>query len=243
MHDHLVEFYETESLLVESVRNFFRPALLAGDPVILVATPGHRSAFVAALEASGVDVQEARRNGRFVDLDAEETLGKFMVDGAPDPDLFDRVVGGLVRSSGRLNPRMRIYGEMVALLWDEDNRDAAIALENLWNDLSERERYTLLCAYPLSSMEWGPDNAPFREICSTHSSVRVRFCAPQAERMAVAESAKLPEDEFSQVKGLGFELSALKEVIRNANQMGRLAEDLKFVSKSGSSGLDYNLTG
>lgn len=239
MHDHLVEFYETESLLVESVRNFFRPALLAGDPVILVATPAHRAAFVAALEASGLGVQEARQSGRFVDLDAAETLDKFMVDGTPDPDLFDRVVGGLVRSTGSRNPRMRIYGEMVALLWDESNRQAAIALENLWNDLSERERYTLLCAYPLSSMEWGPNNAPFREICSTHSSVRVRFCAPQAER-TVAEKTNLPEDE--QVKGFGFELTALKEVIRNANQMGRLAENKKFVSKSGPSGLDYNLT-
>jgi hypothetical protein len=242
MHDHLVEFYETEPLLVESVLNFFRPALLAGDPVILVATPGHRAAFEAALEAAGVGVQEARNSGRFVDLDAAETLGKFMVDGSPDPDLFDRVVGGLVRSTGRRNPRMRIYGEMVALLWDEDNREAAIALENLWNDLSERERYTLFCAYPLSSMEWGPNNTPFREICSTHSSVRVRFCAPQAKR-TVAKTADPPDDELSQVKGLGVELSALKEVIRNANQMGRLAEDLKFVSKSGTSGLDYNLTG
>lgn len=212
MHDHLVEFYETESLLVESVRNFFRPALLAGDPVILVATPAHRAAFVAALEASGVGVQEARHSGRFVDLDAAETLGKFMVDGSPDPDLFDRVVGGLVRSTRRRNPRMRIYGEMVALLWDDSNREAAIALENLWNDLSERERYTLLCAYPLSSMEWGPNNAPFREICSTHSSVRVRFCGPQAER-TVPDAPRRPEgDEYSQVKGLGFELTALKRL-------------------------------
>lgn len=243
MHDHLVEFYETESLLVESVRNFFRPALLAGDPVILVATPAHRAAFIKTLEDYGVDVQESRQSGRFVDRDAAEVLGMFMVDGSPDPDLFDRVVGGLVRSTGRRNPRMRIYGEMVALLWDEGNREAAITLENLWNDLSERERYVLLCAYPLSSIEWGPNNAPFREICSTHSSVRVRFCAPQADERIVPETARQPEDEYAQVKGFGSELTALKEVIRNANQMGRLAEDKKFVSKAGPSGLDYNLTG
>ena len=105
MHDHLVEFYETESLLVESVRNFFRPALLAGDPVILVATPAHRAAFVAALEACGLGVQKARHSGLFVDLDAAETLGKFMVKGIPDPGLFDRVVGGLVRSTGHRNPK------------------------------------------------------------------------------------------------------------------------------------------
>lgn len=243
MHDHLVEFYETESLLVESVLNFFLPALLAGDPVILVATPAHRAAFAAVLETSGVGVHKARRSGRFVDLDAAETLGKFMVGGSPDPHLFDQVIGGLVRTTGRRNPRMRIYGEMVALLWDEGNREAAIALENLWNDLSERERYTLLCAYPLSSMEWGADNTPFREICSTHSSARIRFCAPQVQR-TVPETAMQPRgDEYAQVKGLGSELTALKEVIRNANQMGRLAEDKKFVSQTVPSGLDYNLKG
>ncbi len=241
MHDHLVEFYETESLLVESVRNFFRPALLAGDPVILVATPAHRAAFITALEALGVDVQESRHSRRFVELDAADTLSRFMVNGMPDAGLFDQVVGGLVRTTADRNPRMRIYGEMVALLWDEGNREAAIALENLWNDLSERERYTLLCAYPLSSMEWGPNNTPFREICSTHSAVRVRFCAPQPER-SVPDASSQPEDQYAQVKGLGSELTALKEVIRNANQMGRLAEDKKFVSKSGLSGLDYNLT-
>lgn len=242
MHDHLVEFYETESLLVESVRNFLGPALLAGDPVVFVATPDHRAAFLAALEADGVDVQESRRSGRLVDLDAAETLGRFLVNGSPDPGLFEEVIGGLVRSTGNGNPRMRIYGEMVVLLWDEGNREAAIALENLWNELSGRERYTLLCAYPLSSMEWGPTNTPFREICSTHSSVRVRFCAPQAEQ-TLPDRVEVPGDEFSQVKGLGSELTDLKKVIRNANQMGRLAEDKKFVSKSGPSGLDYNLTG
>lgn len=241
MHDHLVEFYETDSLLVESVRNFFLPALTAGDPVILVATPAHRAGFITALESCGVDIEEARRRGQFVDLDAAGVLSRFMVDGLPDPSLFAEVVEGIVVSTGRSNPRLRIYGEMVALLWDEGNRNAALVLENLWNDLSERRQFTLLCAYPLTSIDWGPNTELFRGICSSHSEVKVRFTAPQAQAPA-PEPFYAGHDEFARVEGLGFELTALKEVIRNANQMGRLAENVKTVSRSGPSALDYNLT-
>ena len=242
MHDHLVEFYETDELLVDSVSNFLAPAIHVGDPVILVATPSHRTDFIAALQAAGVDVAGARGHGLFMDLDAASTLSRFMVDGTPDAVQFREVIGGQVRSTGRHNPKMRIYAEMVSLLWDEANASGALELENLWSDLSSTYPFTLLCAYPLSSMEWGADNSGFRGICSTHSSVRVRFCAPQPER-TVPVSARYPRDGYAQMKGLGSELTALKKVIRNANQMGRLAEDKKFVSKSGPSGLDYNLTG
>lgn len=119
-----------------------------------------------------------------------------------------RSSAGLVASAGNGNPNLRIYGEMVALLWDEGRRDAALELENLWNHLASRHRFTLLCAYPLASIQWGPDTAPFRGICSSHSSVRVRFSPPVAE---------LPEasGQYSQANCLGSELNALKEVTRD----------------------------
>lgn len=237
MHDHLVEFYETDALLVESVRDFFVPAVQDGDPVILVATPAHRAAFIEALEARGLDINRARRQGLFVDLDASETLGRFMVDGYPDASLFDQVVGGLVSSTGRQSRKLRIYGEMVALLWDEGNEAAALHLENLWNHLSDVHAFTLLCAYPLSCLDWGPGSDGFKSICSTHSSVRMRFAAPQPQSRSVE-----PQDQFSRLQGMGSDLSALKDVIRNASQMGRLAENPKTVSRPGPTSLDFDLT-
>src|ERR1051325_3166441 len=42
------------------------------------------------------------------------------------------------------------YGEMVALLWSEGKREAAVRLEQLWNDLYSTHSFSLLCAYPLS---------------------------------------------------------------------------------------------
>lgn len=58
-HEHLVEFYETEGFLIDTVSSFVSPALHDGDAAIVVATATHRSAFEAQLGASGVDVAEA----------------------------------------------------------------------------------------------------------------------------------------------------------------------------------------
>jgi hypothetical protein len=225
MHDHLVEFYETDDLLVESVRDFVGPNLQGGEPVVVVATSGHHTALVDSLESQGHDIPSARRNQLFFDLDAQQTLARFMVDGRPVPELFQQVIGSLVRSAGQGNSRLRIYGEMVALLWDQGNQVGALQLESLWNDLSKSHPFTLFCAYPLSCMKWAPDTADFRGICSTHSSVRIRFATPPVR--CEVEPPAVPADQFARLQGIGSDLSALKEVIRNANQMGRLAGNNK----------------
>jgi hypothetical protein len=227
VHDHLVEFYESDPLLVASVCDFVSPALEAGDPMIVVATNDHRRRFIEAVEAQGIDVESARRQGRFVELDAAETLAMFMAGSFPDPFRFDEVVGGLVRSTGQGSPGLRIYGEMVALLWEQGNRSAALRLETLWNGLSESHAFTLLCAYPLSSINLGPDTAPFRGICSTHSGVRLRFDVPQTDEPAPEyppSASQVDPDDIAMLKDLGSELNALNEAIRNATQMGQLPD-------------------
>src|ERR1044072_5933181 len=95
-HDHLVEFYETESFLVDTVAGFLLPALRDGDAAIVVATAEHRDLFEAALDEAGIDVQAAVREGRYLGFDARDVLSRFEVDGAPDPTLFARVIGGVM---------------------------------------------------------------------------------------------------------------------------------------------------
>lgn len=235
MHDHLVEFYESDSLLAESVRDFLAPALEAGEAAIVVATAAHRAAFAAALAERGVDLEAARQEGRLVECDAAETLARFVTDAVPDENMFDAVVGRLVRRTGARSPKLRIYGEMVAVLWDQGNAAGALELEQLWNRLSGEQPFTLMCAYPMDTVEVG--TAGFRGICGTHSSVRLRFEAPRPRpAMAPAGAAGM-----AGLQDLGSDLSALREVIRNASQMGRLAGSPKTVSTSARGGVDYEL--
>jgi signal transduction histidine kinase len=60
---------------------------------------------------------------------------------------------------------------MVALLWIEGNADAAIRLEELWNDLARTHAFSLRCAYPMSSFCRGEHGDLLLKICAEHSVV------------------------------------------------------------------------
>ncbi len=170
-HPHFVEFYETEAFLVDSVRDFLASGLVTGDAAIVVATDAHRDSFGRALMEAGIELHEAQRRDRFIALDASETLAKFMVNGIPDAARFRAAMGQLVSRAAGSARDVRIYGEMVAVLWEEGNVAAAIALEDLWNDLATRYLFSLFCAYPMRVIDTDASAAAFRTICGQHSRV------------------------------------------------------------------------
>ena len=135
--DHAVQFYEDEGFLVHAVSRYLEPSLAARQPVLIIATPQRRQAFVDRLRTLGVDAEAAERDRVLSLVDARATLEDFMVDGMPDEGRFDATVGGLVRSRRLAFPSvpLRAYGEMVDLLWQDSKPDAAIRLEELWNQL------------------------------------------------------------------------------------------------------------
>jgi hypothetical protein len=62
---------------------------------------------------------------------------------------------------------------MVAVLWDEGNREGAIELENLWNDVLNDRAFHLHCAYPRSAFNSQSNDSGMESICHTHSHVLV----------------------------------------------------------------------
>src|SRR5688500_6745673 len=127
VHDHEVGFYETDAYLTDTVVAHLGPALSGSDAAIVIATAAHRALFAAALEAEGIAVDAELESGRLVMLDAADTLDLFMSGDMPDPERFERVIGGVIDAAGGAR-HVRAYGEMVALLWDAGQVHAAIAL-------------------------------------------------------------------------------------------------------------------
>lgn len=169
-HRHLVEFYESDSWLAATVAAFLAPALAGGGVAVVVATPAHRAGFEAALAASGIDIAAAAAGGRFVSLDAAELLATFLVDGQPDAAAFYREIGGLLERPAGDGRDVRIYGEMVALLWEGGDPAAAVALEDLWNDMARKHDFELLCAYRVASFDNEDDAQAFRQVCEQHAA-------------------------------------------------------------------------
>jgi hypothetical protein len=165
-HGHAVQLYDDESFLLDSVGDFLASGLAAGQPLIVIATAPHQHAFCDRLSSRSFDVARAQAAGQLTLLDAHETLEEIMVGKAPDPELFQRVVGGALAKIGAAWPGRLIgaYGEMVDLLCREGNWQAAIRLEELWNDLSREHSFALLCAYVMTSFPSAEDGDRLRKV-------------------------------------------------------------------------------
>jgi signal transduction histidine kinase len=168
---HYVQFYEDDGFLYETVADFLEAGVLAREAAIVIAGPGHRDGFCRALLARGVDVDRASVDGRLTLLDAAATLSLFMRDGMPDRALFLDAIGTAIETGKRTGVRVRAYGEMVDLLWRGGNPAAALRLEQLWNELAETHRFSLLCAYPMGNFDRASHGNDVARICDHHTAV------------------------------------------------------------------------
>jgi anti-sigma regulatory factor (Ser/Thr protein kinase) len=169
-HQHAVDFYDHDGQLAVAVARFVADGLNGGERVVVIATRSHLAALDDVLRERDLDPVRARTDGLLLTLDAADTLDTFMVDGSPDPDRFLAHVGGIVSAAAADGRKVRAFGEMVALLWDEGNVTAALDLESSWNDLAELESFSLLCAYPTTAFD-DARLADVRRMCHLHSSV------------------------------------------------------------------------
>ena len=225
--DHFVQFYETDEFILDSLGGFVGAGLGAGDACLVVATEAHRGGLDERLRARGLDVDHARARGQYVALDAAETLSRFMAGGSPDPDRFVETVGGIVARAAEGGRRVRIYGEMVALLWAEGNRDGALRLEELWNRLQQARPFTLFCAYPMDGFGGDALAEPMRGVCAGHSRVipaeSYTALASPEERLRVITALQQKANSLQAVKDELERLLVSEQVARaeaeRANQM------------------------
>jgi anti-sigma regulatory factor (Ser/Thr protein kinase) len=193
---HLVQFYDNDRELTDSVAGFVLDALSGAEIAIVVASAEHRRALAEELADAGIDVAVATADGSLICLDAEAMLRRFMAGSHPDPERFDTTVGTLVRTAAATGRGVRIYGEMVAVLWNDGRVTSALALEQLWNDLARSVAFTLLCGYPAHASLAGSD--AIDGVCAAHSAVVAprRLARPVARTFARATTAPASARRF-----------------------------------------------
>jgi PAS domain S-box-containing protein len=175
-HDgHVVQLYTDDGFLIDVLSSFVGGALAVGDAAVVIATRFHRTELEKRLSANGVDIAKAATQGRYVVLDATETMTRLLVDGSVDDDRFHEVVGEVLiqveKAVSSKQGRVAIFGELVALLWADGKPAEAIRVEKLWNNLARSHSFSLLCAYPLAGCNSDRHIEPFLEMCGEHLSV------------------------------------------------------------------------
>jgi DNA-binding NarL/FixJ family response regulator len=175
---HEVQFYSDDDLFLHGFTQFIGAALKAGNAVIVVATESHRKGLLPRLQAHGSDIAAAIEQGRYISLDAAETLSTFMVNDLPDPARFLKVAGDLIMTAANVvkgeRARVAACGECAHLLWAQGNAEAAIQLEHLWDGIARSYAIDVLCGYPLGSFQGGVGSHIFERVCAEHSAVHSR---------------------------------------------------------------------
>jgi hypothetical protein len=174
-HFHAVRFYTDDVALCHVVADFLRDGLVERQPAVVIATPDHRREIAAQLQARGLDVSLLETGGDLFLLDAGLMLDEFMIDGMPDASRFTQAMVPLIEKAcrGRKDCRIRLYGEMVDLLWKRDQTVAAVRLEMLWNNLAGTHDFSLLCGYSMGNFykDAAVDDANIDEISRHHTHV------------------------------------------------------------------------
>ena len=166
--NHRLHLFDTPESLGQTVAAFLLEGYRDGDHLLIVAKPRHVDAVLAALRASGCFTGDGEPSTRLVALDAAEILRAITRNGLIDAALFRKTVKPVVQALAS-GGRLRIYGEIVELLAEEEDMAGAIALERLWNALAAEVPFTLMCGY--SSAHFAGDGArsALRHICQTHT--------------------------------------------------------------------------
>lgn len=195
---HAVQFYKDDRILLEDLNHFIGPALIAGNSAVVIATRAHREGLSRLLTAQGIDVDLAIKHGRYIALDAAETLSKFMVNDWPDETLFMKLADSalsLASAAAQADGPVIGYGEMVGLLCGEGKVEAAIELERLWNEIAKKHSIRIRCGYPISDFNREELGASFLRICEAHSFVvpSEGHTGPKSEKDRLQDIANLEQ--------------------------------------------------
>lgn len=168
--DHVLQIYEHDDILLDSLAGFIGGGIKADECVIVIAGGNHLAALHRMLTSFGISVSTLVSDERYTPLDAEAILSKFMRNGYPDEQLFRETISFLFEKAACKGRRIRVFGEMVAVLWEKGYQSAAIQLEHQWNQLKKTKDFTLFCAYPKAGFPSNSDES-IKKICDCHTKI------------------------------------------------------------------------
>jgi hypothetical protein len=92
-----------------------------------------------------------------------------MVEGMPNAQLFLKAIGPVFMKVFTQFSSVRVYGEMVNILWKNEEKEAAIQLEVLWNTLLKDYNFSLLCAYEIDNLNPVNYTEALNCVCNIHT--------------------------------------------------------------------------
>lgn len=174
---HVVHFYARSDARDRAVVDWVLPALRGGGGALLVCTPGNASRIRAGLSDAGLDVAGLERHDRLMIVRARDLMARFIDADGLRPETFRRLAHDLLvkirLGCGNAQAPVRVWGEMVHLLWEAGDARSAHRLEQLWNDALPESGVDLLCSYDVAGASPAAYDALRRDVMETHVRAQV----------------------------------------------------------------------
>ncbi|MDQ2639806.1 MAG: MEDS domain-containing protein [Pseudomonadota bacterium] len=214
--DHIVQLYQDQQFLNRAVCRFAAGAIANGEGVILVPTSAHWEAFRPRLEAEGVDVKAVIGSGQLTVVDADELLPRFMKDAMPDAPVFLGLAADVIdkaRAAGRY-PKVRWWGEMVNVLWEQGNVAASMSLEDQFDRLANQHEIAIFCSFIMDNFNSEVHSSLLPRLGQNHSHLipvedyaRLERAVSTALRQTVgADDAKVLEQQLLSSYSSAFQM-------------------------------------
>lgn len=159
---HGIHFYDEDAAFKDRTMAYVDARLSARSSVIVIARP--------PLLNELKDRWLPRYHNRFIGLDASKALSSFMVHGKPNGERFIQGIGCFVLEAASHTRHVYVFGELVAMLWEEGKCEAALDVEHLWNELGAYFPLTVLCAFRADAFSSSQQSGKL-QICGAHSDV------------------------------------------------------------------------
>lgn len=175
---HEAVFYSSGELLVDAWASIAEDALTAGATFIVIGFDGRLDGLQATLEARGVNVARALRDGRYVSMTVADAIEQWIVDGRLDEARFwtsaTSVMLAAARASTAEQPQVVACGECAPSLCSQGDAEAAIRLEQLWDQVAQTFHLDVFCGYASDGCRCDDPEDVLARLRETHTASHVR---------------------------------------------------------------------
>lgn len=167
--NHTVQICPNESSQVDLVTRYIKDGLLNGEAVIVIAKQALRKSLKLKMDGISFDGRILQDQDQIKFFDAEFLLSNLKSDGVLEEEVFQEYLAAPIDNAQLNYRKVRVFSEMVDILWKQDQHNIAIQLEGFWNDLSHIQEFSLLCTYSLNKLDPNTYDDALERICKCHS--------------------------------------------------------------------------
>ena len=154
---HAVQFHGDNGSWLDGAADVLMSALHRGDIVATALTGSNTDAIARRMKRRGWNVPDLRARDRYLVMDVEEAATQVLRAGRVHRAAIEEMVAALehARTASAAGPRshLTLIGEIAFILCCRGNPEAALELEQLWDELTRSLPILTICAYPTGAPE------------------------------------------------------------------------------------------